>query len=382
VSALEKKPPSERGSGEKITIMIVDDSVVIRGLIGRWLDALPDMDIVARCRNGQDAVDQVARVKPDVVILDIEMPVMDGLTALPKILAASPGSRVLMASTLTHRNASVSIKALTLGATDYVPKPESTRSGHASEEFQRELVDKIRAVGQARKRAAPRRVFAAEKTGIAKGTIAETPAAPALEYKPASNVQPRILAVGSSTGGPKALFDFFEALSPSLDSVPVVITQHMPPTFTAILAEHLAGCSNRTCIEGEEGMALEPGKIYVAPGGTHMLLKKDGTSVRIHLDDGPKVNFCKPAVDPMLDSLVPIYGSAMLVCILTGMGHDGRDGAARVQAQGGTVIAQDEETSVVWGMPGAVAQAGICHKVLPLQQLPQAASQLIQGRRA
>lgn len=382
MSALEKRPPPASGSGAKITVMIVDDSVVIRGLIGRWLDALPDMDVVARCRNGQDAVEQVARIKPDVVVLDIEMPVMDGLTALPRILEASPGSRVLMASTLTHRNASVSIKALTLGATDYVPKPESTRDGHASEDFQRELVDKIRAVGQARKRTAPRRVFAAEKTGIANGTISRAPASPALQFKPASSVQPRILAVGSSTGGPKALFDFFEALSPSLDRIPVVITQHMPPTFTAILAEHLSGCTNRVCVEGEDGMLLEPGKVYVAPGGKHMLVKKDGASVRIQLDDGAPVNFCKPAVDPMLDSLVPIYGAAMLVCILTGMGHDGRDGATRVQAQGGTVVAQDEETSVVWGMPGAVAQAGICHKVLPLKELPQAASQLIQGRRA
>lgn len=379
--ALEKQTSPASSGGAKIKIMIVDDSVVIRGLIGRWLDALPDMDVVARCRNGQDAVEQAARIKPDVVILDIEMPVMDGLTALPKILEVSPSSRVLMASTLTRRNASISIKALTLGATDYVPKPESTRDGHASEGFQTELIDKIRAVGQARKAKAPRRVFAAERTAIAKGTMAPVEATPGLQFKPASKTRPRILAVGSSTGGPKALFDFFEALSPSLSKIPVVITQHMPPTFTAILAEHLSSSANRTCVEGEEGMLLEPGKIYIAPGGKHMLMKQEGTKVRIHLDDGAPVNFCKPAVDPMLDSLIPIYGASLLVCILTGMGHDGRDGSKRVQSEGGTIIAQDEASSVVWGMPGAVAQAGICHKVAPLKELSGVAAKLIEGRR-
>lgn len=379
--ALEKQTSPASSGGAKIKIMIVDDSVVIRGLIGRWLDALPDMDVVARCRNGQDAVEQAARIKPDVVVLDIEMPVMDGLTALPKILEVSPSSRVLMASTLTRRNASISIKALTLGATDYVPKPESTRDGHASEDFQTELVDKIRAVGQARKPKAPRRVFAAEKTAIAKGVMEPASAAPGLQFKPASKTLPRILAVGSSTGGPKALFDFFEALSPALSKIPVVITQHMPPTFTAILAEHLSGSAGRTCVEGEEGMLLEPGKIYIAPGGKHMLMKQEGTKVRIHLDDGAPVNFCKPAVDPMLDSLIPIYGASLLVCILTGMGHDGRDGSKRVQSEGGTIIAQDEASSVVWGMPGAVAQAGICHKVVPLKELSGVAAKLIEGRR-
>lgn len=363
--------------------MIVDDSVVIRGLIGRWLEALPDIEVVARCRDGQDAVNTISRVKPDVVVLDIEMPVMDGLTALPKILAACPTARVLMASTLTRRNASISIKALTLGATDYVPKPESTRNGHASADFQQDLIDKIRAVsGKSAAQPKPRRTFAAERTAAAEGkTIAAVPSRAPFQLKPASRVQPKILAIGSSTGGPKALFDFFSALSPSLDNIPVVVTQHMPPTFTAILAEHLTACSNRECREGADGMILEPGKIYVAPGGKHMVLEAKDGKTQIRLDDGAPVNFCKPAVDPMLDSLIPIYGPAILVCILTGMGHDGRDASARVQEQGGTILAQDEASSVVWGMPGAVAQAGVCHQVLPLSDLPGAASKLIKGAR-
>lgn len=374
-------------SNDKIKVMVVDDSVVIRGMISRWLDALPDMQVVARCRDGKDAVDTIGRVGADVVVLDIEMPVMDGLTALPQILSAAPQTKVLMASTLTRRNASISIKALTLGATDYVPKPEATKDGHASAEFQQELVDKIRAVVTKKKApsAAPRRVFAAERTGVAEGRLAATsiaqPAPSNIVLQKASTVVPRILAVGSSTGGPKALFDFFAKISPALDGVPTVITQHMPPTFTAILAEHIAGSSKRECVEGAAGMKLEAGKIYVAPGGKHMLFDKSGSDIVIRLDDGAPVNFCKPAVDPMLDSLMKIYGPAMLVCILTGMGHDGRDGSKRVQQQGGTILAQDEASSVVWGMPGAVTQAGICHKVLPLVELPDAAARLIRGGR-
>lgn len=368
---------------QKIKVMIVDDSIVIRGLIGRWLQALPDMEIVARCRNGQDAVDTIARVKADVVVLDIEMPIMDGLTALPKILAAAPGTKVLMASTLTRRNAGISIKALTLGAVDYVPKPESTRDGHASTEFQNELIDKIRAIGTKKPaKAAPKRMFAAERTSASevRGGLLDKKK-PELILQKASTVKPQILAVGSSTGGPKALFDFFGAVTSSLDDVPIVITQHMPPTFTAILAEHLANSTQRTCVEGADGMKLEPGVIYVAPGGKHMIMKKVGLNTVIVLDDGEPVNFCKPAVDPMLDSLLPIYGAAMLVCILTGMGHDGRDGSIKVQEKGGTVVAQDEDSSVVWGMPGAVAQAGICHKILPLSDLPGEVAKLLKGAR-
>ena len=378
----EKSSVVSECSAEKIKVMIVDDSIVIRGLIGRWLDALPDIDVVARCRDGQDAVDTISRIKADVVVLDIEMPVMDGLTALPKILQAAPQTRVLMASTLTRRNAGISIKALTMGAADYVPKPETTRDGHASAEFQQELIDKIRALKPGLVKKAPKRVFAAERTSIAEGrSVTNKKTDSNLSLQKASTVLPRILAVGSSTGGPKALFDYFTALSPSLDKIPVVVTQHMPPTFTAILAEHIASCTKRECVEGAEGMKVEPGKIYVAPGGKHMVLKQVGSTVSIRLDEGEPVNFCKPAVDPMLESLLPIYGSAILTCILTGMGHDGRDGSAQVQKAGGTIIAQDEESSVVWGMPGAVAHAGICHNVLPLADLAEATSRLIRGGR-
>lgn len=377
MSALSTTPVSNKT--QPIRVMVVDDSVVIRGLISRWLDALPDVEVVLTCRNGEDAVNKVAQADVDVIILDIEMPVMDGLTALPQLLKNAPGVRVLMASTLTSRNADISLKALKLGATDYVPKPESTRSGGAPEEFRKELTDKIRAIGRRRRPLA---------RGAASSSAARPLAAPAPQFQeaakpivlqPASRSVPRVLAIGSSTGGPRALFDFLGALSPAISNVPVVITQHMPATFTSILAEHIAATAKRPCVEGASGMKLEPGKIYVAPGGFHMIFEAKGTDTVIKLDESEPVNFCRPSVDPMLDSLIALYGASVLTVILTGMGHDGREGARHVQERGGTVLAQDEETSVVWGMPGAVAQAGICHKVEPINELVGTVTRLIKG---
>lgn len=384
MSSLAKNAAEPSGaSGDKIRVMIVDDSLVIRGLISRWLDALPDIEVVASCRNGKDAVDRVEKTPVDVVILDIEMPVMDGLTALPKILKASPDTKVVMASTLTRRNADISIRAMTMGASDYVPKPESMRGGDPAADFHHDLVEKVRTLGAiARGRRAPAKDAAAKDPATANKAAPTSPLLKQpdqLTLQKASTVPPRILAIGSSTGGPKALLDVLSALSPSLKDIPVVITQHMPATFTSILAEHIAGATKRPTCEGETGMVLEPGHIYVAPGGHHMLLESKGANVTIRLDDSPPINFCRPAVDPMMESLIPIYNSAILACILTGMGHDGRDGCAKVQAKGGTVIAQDERTSVVWGMPGAVALAGVCHKVLPLKDIGPTLSKLITG---
>lgn len=372
-----------KSNGKVIRVMVVDDSIVIRGLISRWLNALDDIEVIVACRNGQDAVDQIAKANVDLVVLDIEMPVMDGLTALPLLLKASPGVRVLMASTLTRRNADISMKALALGATDYVPKPEATKSGHASAEFQEELINRIRAIGGKKIGLRPRPVARA-------GVSAPTPRGAVsvdgagghkadIATVTASRVKPKVLAIGSSTGGPKALFEVFEGLKPILAKMPVVVTQHMPATFTAILAEHISGVTGGRCVEGVNGMKVEAGSVYVAPGGKHMLLKQRGVDVVIKLDDGEPVNFCKPAVDPMLESMVPIYGAGILSCILTGMGHDGCAGAQKVQSQGGTIIAQDEASSVVWGMPGAVAQAGICHKIVPLSQVAKTLVTLING---
>lgn len=215
-------------------------------------------------------------------------------------------------------------------------------------------------------------------TRLAAGAAAPA-AAPAIRTRAYSSARPRILAIGSSTGGPQALQQLFTDIGTAIREVPVVVTQHMPPTFTAILAEHIAKAALRPAKEAENGEVLKPGHIYVAPGGLHMVIDKDGGQVVARLNDSPPVNFCKPAVDPLFDSVAKIYGSATLAVVLTGMGHDGAAGVRTIAAGGGSVIAQDEATSVVWGMPGAAAQTGMCCEILPITRIGPKISGLLSG---
>jgi len=327
--------------------MIVDDSATIRGLLTRWIGSDPALSVVATVNNGRAAVEQIKSADPDVVILDIEMPEMDGITALPLLLKACPRAKVIMASSLTRRNAEISLKALSLGATDYVPKPTSVGAGDAADAFRRDLCEKVVALGRPRRAAA---------------RVVPSQGAP-IKLRAASSMKPQIVAIGASTGGPQALNVVVKALAPQLN-VPIVITQHMPATFTAILAETLARHSGLKCVEGADGMMLQAGHVYVAPGDHHMLIK--GRGGPITLTQTPPENFCRPAVDPMFRSVAAAYGSAVLAVVLTGMGADGREGAKTIAAVNGTVLAQDEATSVVWGMPAAVAHAGVASAVLPL----------------
>ncbi|WP_417678349.1 protein-glutamate methylesterase/protein-glutamine glutaminase [Roseibium sp.] len=396
--AQKTSTPGASQDSDPIRVMVVDDAVVIRGLLTRWLDDAPGLTVVSSQRNGKLAVDDILKSNPDVVVLDIEMPEMDGMTALPLMLAKKRDLVVIMASTLTRRNAEISLKALSLGAADYVPKPESTSEVTTSVDFRRELIDKVKALGlRARRLRGPAHRMRAETTaGRTAAPIpasrapdtreafrgAARPAAPAaatFKLRPYSSAKPRILAVGSSTGGPQALQVVMKAIGTSIQDVPVVITQHMPPTFTAILAEHVGKAALRPAAEGKDGDVLQPGHIYVAPGGKHMVLEKDAGTVRIRLNDNPPVNFCKPAVDPLFDSVAKIYGSATLALILTGMGHDGADGVRTIAAGGGSIITQDEASSVVWGMPGAAAQTGMCSDILPLSEIGPKISRVLKG---
>lgn len=373
--------------------MVVDDSAVIRGLITRMLEGDPEITVVASVGNGQLAVNQLERHPKsiDVIILDIEMPVMDGLTALPLLLKADPDIKVIMASTLTKRNAEISLRALSAGATEYVPKPSTAREISGSEnDFKRELLDKVKNLGAIHRRMTGKPI-AARPAPAAKPTMPSAPGAPrpAPGTKPAEpgtlqrwerrhqddvvlrqagTIRPDILAVGSSTGGPQALFDFFKALPKTL-GLPVVLTQHMPATFTAILAEHITRMSGWPCAEAKDGDLVEVGKILLAPGDFHMTVVQKGPQRVISLNQDPPENFCRPAVDPMLRSVVKVYGPRVFTVILTGMGNDGEKGSHHVINAGGTVIAQDEKSSVVWGMPGAVATAGLCSAVLPVSEL-------------
>lgn len=364
--------------------MVVDDSVVIRGMISRWIEAEPDMTVAASLRTGLDAVNNVDRCEPDVVLLDIEMPDLDGIAALPQLLARKRDLIVIMASTLTRRNAEVSLKALSLGAADYVPKPESTRELNAAENFKRDLLFKIRSFGARLRRAAPvpSIVPAAAREAPARAVVPVPQAAAPIALRPFGQIAPRVLLIGSSTGGPQALISLVAEIGPVIDRVPVLITQHMPPTFTTILAEHLARASHRPAHEAVDHEAILPGRIYLAPGGVHMRLARKGAGAEIALDDGPQVNFCKPAVDPMFSSAIEIWQGAILAVVLTGMGSDGMRGGKAIVDAGGSVIAQDEASSVVWGMPGAAAHAGICAAVLPLDQIGQKLVRVFSGGRA
>ena len=368
--------------------MVVDDSVVIRGMISRWIGAEPDIEVSASLRTGLDAVNQIERIKPDVAVLDIEMPELDGISALPQLLAKKRDLVIIMASTLTRRNAEISFKALSLGAADYIPKPESTREASAAETFHHDLIQKIRHLGaRARRRASPAASPAiAPVPERAREVSVQPVAAPVahlpLARRPFSMLAPRVLLIGSSTGGPQALMTLVADIGPVIDRFPVLITQHMPPTFTTILAEHLGRASRRPAHEAVDGEIVKPGRIYLAPGGRHMRVVRHGAETAIALDDGPPVNFCKPAVDPLFNSAIDVWQGGIMSVILTGMGSDGMRGGKEIVAAGGSVIAQDEATSVVWGMPGAATNAGICAAVLPLNQIAPKLVRLFSGDRS
>ena len=361
-------------SGQPYRVMIVDDSAVIRGLLTRSLEADPQVRVVASVSDGRMALNALARHDVEVVVLDVEMPVMDGLTALPQLIAAKRDLKVIMASTLTRRNADISLRALRAGAADYLAKPTSTGLTNATD-FKQELLAKVKALGQARRKAAGRALPARTKTSARAdepgrpGASLRGAAAPRAIALRAAAVEPfEALAIGSSTGGPQALFELLGAIRGTV-SRPVFVTQHMPATFTTILAEHIARSTRWPAAEAVDGEPVRAGRVYVAPGDYHMVLEGKGGERMLRLDRGPAENFCRPSVDPMLRSLAQAYGRRLLCVILTGMGSDGRKGGEAVVAAGGSVVAQDEATSVVWGMPGAVATAGLCSAVLPLAEI-------------
>ncbi|MFZ1950235.1 MAG: chemotaxis response regulator protein-glutamate methylesterase [Pseudolabrys sp.] len=377
-------PPSSTAN-RRIRVMLVDDAVVVRGLFARWVESEPDLDVVATLRTGREAVDQLERVDPDVVVLDVDMPELDGIAALPLLLEKKRDLVVIMASTLTRRNAEISLRALSLGAADYIPKPGSNREVSASPAFRRDLIEKIRQLGVRAKRlrsaTPPARAPLETKPApsIVPEPVAEVAAPPPTTLRPMPTTPPRVLLIGSSTGGPQALNTLIAEIGGVLQRAPVLITQHMPPTFTAVLAEHLTRIAKRPVREAVDGEEINAGVVYLAPGGKHMkVARRDGAAV-IVIEDGPLVNFCKPAVDPMFASAADVWGNKVLALVLTGMGSDGLAGAKTIVAAGGHIFAQDEATSVVWGMPGQVTNAGLCSAVLPLPEIAAKLTRLFTG---
>jgi two-component system, chemotaxis family, protein-glutamate methylesterase/glutaminase len=376
-----------------IRVMVVDDAVVVRSLLARWVDGEPDMRVMASLRNGREAVARIEQGDVDVVVLDIDMPELDGISALPLLLQKKRDLVVIMVSTFTRRSAEISLRALALGAADYIPKPETAREATTSVEFRREFIEKIRTLGRNRLSRGLARVPA---PGIVPPPAGKQIPAPrnrkssqfapetgAVQLRPFALTPPRALLIGSSTGGPQALTALVEKLPAAVDRAPLLITQHMPPTFTTVLAEHLSRIGGRGAHEAEHGEPVLAGGIYVAPGGRHMrVVRASDGGIKIALGDDPPINFCKPAVDALFTSAAAVWGAASLGLVLTGMGADGTRGAADIVGAGGSVIAQDEASSVVWGMPRSVAQAGLCSAVLPLDKIASKIIRLFSGDRS
>jgi two-component system chemotaxis response regulator CheB len=338
---------------ERIRVLVVDDSLVVRRIVTEELATQPDLEVVGTAVNGRSALDKAAELRPDLVILDIEMPEMDGLTALTHLRARHPETTVIMFSSQTALGAAATLEALSRGASDFFAKPSGAGGLEASRQVIRsELIPSIRALSprKAKVRAEPAPL--------------KTP--PARLATPAVRVD--LVAIGASTGGPNALAELFAAL-PAQFPVPIVVVQHMPPMFTQMLAERLTKVSKIHTVEAISGMDLEPGKAWIAPGDHHLVVVRDAGRPRTKVHQEPPENACRPAVDPLLRSVASAYGPNALAVILTGMGQDGLRGCEAMRAAGGQILAQDEATSVVWGMPGYVARAGLADKVLPLPML-------------
>ncbi|GJE16262.1 protein-glutamate methylesterase/protein-glutamine glutaminase [Methylobacterium marchantiae] len=378
-------PPiaASTGSAARVRVLIADDSAVVRGLVARWIGEA-GFDVVGTASNGRIAIEAMSRVDPDVVLLDIDMPELDGTQALPLLLAKSPGIQVVMMSTLTTRNADISLRCLALGAVDYLAKPESNRGVTTSDTFRAELIERVRVFGAARARRRSHVPAAPQGTAYHAPAPVPRPATPiVLRPKARTGIPPRCLLIGSSTGGPRAVGEVLEKIgSATLRQFPVLIVQHMPPVFTAVFAEHLGARTGLPAAEGKADERILPGRIYVAPGGRHMGLQGSRNDLSIRLDDGPVVNFCRPAVDVLFNDAAALYGAAALAVVLTGMGSDGTNGARSLTEAGAAVLAQDEATSTVWGMPGSVAKAGLAQAVLPLGDIGPALRNILTGHGA
>jgi len=336
----------------RVRVLVVDDSVVACNVLSQLLGSDPGVEVVGSAANGIIALQKIRQVSPDVVVLDVEMPEMDGIETVKQIRATWPTLGVLMCSSLTTLGAESTFRALANGASDYIAKPSqlsgSKRDSIAA--FARNLIGKVKLL--ARVDAAP----------------ASSPGRPATARNVASQSRVTALAIGCSTGGPNALATVFQGLTRDLP-VPIFIVQHMPPMFTKLLAERLVQCSGIPVREGTDGERVEPGHVYLAPGDFHMTVVRDGPCVRVSLDQSERENSCRPAVDPLFRSVARTYGSGVLAAVMTGMGQDGLRGAQSIVDAGGVVVVQDSATCVVPSMPNAIAAAGIADGIYPLDAI-------------
>ena len=341
----------------KIRVLIVDDAVVIRRLVSDVLSEDPDIEVAGTAANGRIGLAKIPQVNPDLVTLDVEMPEMTGLEALVEIRKQYPKLPVIMFSTLTARGAAATLDALSLGASDYVTKPANVGSvGAAIQRIRDELIPKVKSLCR----------NAVQPAAVARR--APRPPTPRPASLPRESEGIDVVAIGVSTGGPNALAELMPTI-PANFPVPIVIVQHMPPMFTKLLADRLGAKASIAVREGQPGDVVKPGEAWIAPGNFHMEVARRGTEVELKTTQGPPENSCRPAVDVLFRSVGNVYGGRTLSVILTGMGQDGLRGCELLRSLGGQVLAQDEASSVVWGMPGFVANAGLADRVLPLAQL-------------
>ncbi len=334
--------------------MIVDDSGVFRGFWTRILSQFDDIEVATTAIHGKAAVEALSRIRVDLVLLDVEMPEMGGLEAIPHLFASQPDLKIMMVSSHTIEASRITVEALTRGAHDFIEKPKSLTQKHEMEKFQHELIAKIRCIVQSVRGDQKPEVFSHKSKEILSPQIALA--------------KPKVILVGSSTGGPNALGVFVSGLSQTI-SLPILIVQHMPPKFTAMLAECLQRESGRICKEATHGEFIQPGSIYIAPGDYHMTVTQKSDQMILELNQEDPENFCRPSVDVLFRSGAKVYGSSIFAIVLTGMGEDGKLGCEAIRKVGGTILIQDEASSVVWGMPGAVSRAGLAHYTLPLKRI-------------
>lgn len=362
---------------EPIKVLVVDDSVVIRRLLTAVLDQPEDIDVVGFSTNGRLALDKIEQLKPDVVTLDVMMPEMDGIECAAEIRKRFGNIPIIMFSSLTEEGAQTTLDALDAGANDFVAKPGNAGGFADSVSLvSDQLLAKIRALGNAHKIRQGKQSTPSPDSKPAAPLPRKAPVAPIVKQGKTQPIE--AIVIGSSTGGPNALNAIFDELAADLP-VPIFITQHMPPMFTRLLAERLQARSGYVVKEATDGEAVCPGEVRIAPGDFHMEFERRGATIVTTLNQKPQVHSCRPAVDPMFESARDIWGGALLAIVLTGMGRDGGTGAAHIARAGGRVIAQDEATSVVWGMPGAVVDEGAADKVLALEEISKEVDILLTG---
>jgi two-component system chemotaxis response regulator CheB len=395
-----------------VSVAVVDDSVVVRGLLSKWLSETSGIEVVGTYRSGREIINALPGVMPKIILLDLDMPEMDGITALPLILSKSPHSRVIVVSSLSVHGAELTMRSLMRGATDYLPKPSNHREVSTSADFRQALIAKVLAVGGVRLAArAPAQPAPAQPAPVsplmrprpaapspspfarperpAVPTPFARPAAPVaaptppgqIRLRPIERGRPKLVVIGASTGGPQALVALLARMRPALGRVPVVIAQHMPPIFGAIFATHLKQHAGLPAVEAVEGAVLVPGTIYLAPGGCHTVVRKkpDGQIVIAMLPSEARGPW-RPSIDLLFSSAAETFGGEALAIALTGMGRDGTEGAQHLARRSANVIVQDEASSVVWGIPGSIAEAGLANALLPPEKLGELAVTLLEGQ--